>query len=47
MAGSQFNKESFSMGLAGKVPGALLELSVYLYLANTVNYVTIQGVLPR
>lgn len=44
MAGSQFNKESFSKGLAGKVPGALLEQLVYLYLA--VNYVATQGVLP-
>lgn len=43
MAGSRFNKESFSKGLAGKVPGALLEQLVYL----AVNYVATQGVLPR
>lgn len=46
MAGSQFNRESFSKGLAGKVPSALVEQLIYLYLANTVNYITIHAVLP-
>lgn len=45
-SGSQFSRESFSKGLAGKVPSALLKQLVYLYLANTVNFITTQAVLP-